>query len=115
VRQPPVADIRAVLDVVRRAGSVHYRKSEMPGDFLAWRRRVRQQARAEELSISVIRTADFVVVENRDWQPSGDDDLAVADVIEGVLTGNPIQFDEALQRRRRQRLRTVADHEVDRS
>ena len=51
VVQPPLTDYRAIIDAVRRSGSVHYLKDLVPGDFIAWRRRVRQFARAAGLRI----------------------------------------------------------------
>ena len=105
--QPAVTDYRRIIDVVRSRGSVHYPKVEIPGEFTGWRRGVRRAARAGDVSIGVIRTNDFVLVENRDYQVSEDDDLATADVIDARLTGRVLSYDDALHRRRRARLRVV--------
>lgn len=107
VNQPAITDIRGIIDAVRGRGSVHYPKTAVPGDFVEWRRRIRQQARAADLSISLTRSRHHVIVENRDWLPSADEDLATADVVDGVLTGKSVSFEEALKARRRQRLRLV--------
>ena len=86
---------------------MHYPKRAIPGDFLEWRRRVRRAARAGELRISVTRTADFVVVENREYEVSDDDLGATADVMAATLDGRMLTFAEALRARRRQRMRLV--------
>ena len=94
-----------IVDAARRDGSVHFPVESVPGEFVAWRRRVRQRARGDGLSISVIRAGGFVVVENREWERSEAEGSAVADVIQGVLTGDRVTYDDALHRRRRERLR----------
>jgi hypothetical protein len=73
VDQPPVTDYRAIIDAVRRHGSVHYPKASVPGEFTVWRRRLRQLARLAQIRISVIRGGDYVLVENRDFQVSDED------------------------------------------
>jgi hypothetical protein len=75
--------------------------------FAEWRRRVRQRARAVDLTISVLRSQDYVLVVNPEWEPTEDDSRAIADLVGGALTGTPLSFDEALRKRRRQRLRLV--------
>ncbi|WAX58546.1 hypothetical protein M6B22_07215 [Jatrophihabitans cynanchi] len=103
--RPAITDFGGIVDAARRDGSVHFPVESVPGDFVAWRRRVRQRARADALSISVIRAGGLVVVENREWESSDAEDSAVADVIAGVVTGDRVTYDEALYRRRRERLR----------
>jgi len=107
VNQPAVTDFAGIIDAVRSRGSVHYLKRSVPGDFAEWRRHVRQVARAGNVSISVTRSRDYVIVENRDWEPTEDEDLATADVIDGVFTGKPLSLNDALHARRRQRIRLV--------
>ena len=102
-----MTDFRAIIDAVRRHGSVHFAKAAVPGEFTVWRRGLRQFARAGDLRISVLRTSDFVVIENRDYEVSVDDDLALADVIGAHLIGGELCFDDALRARRRQRMRIV--------
>lgn len=104
-----MTDLRAIIDAVRRRGSVHYPKSAVPGEFTLWRRRLRQCARSGDLRISVLRTSDFVVIENCDYEVSEDDDLALTDVIGAHLTGGELSFNDALRARRRQRMRIVPD------
>ncbi|MDQ2749148.1 MAG: hypothetical protein M3Y44_06440 [Actinomycetota bacterium] len=106
-----VTDYRAVIDVVRRYGSVHYPKASVPGEFTVWRRRLRQVARLAQVRISVIRGADYVLVEIRDFQVSEEDNLATADVIQAHLVGRELSFDDALHARGRQRLRVVPHDE----
>ena len=107
VAQPPVTDHRAIIDAVRRTGSVHYLKDVVPEDFIVWRRRVRQYARAADLRISVTRSREYVIVENVDFESSDDDSRATADVIGAVFEGRSLSFDEALHAVRRQRMRVV--------
>jgi hypothetical protein len=103
--RPAITDFGGIVDAARRDGSVHFPVESVPGEFVAWRRRVRQRARGDGLSISVIRAGGLVVVENREWEPSEAEGSAVADVIQGVLTGDRVTYDDALHRRRRERLR----------
>ena len=107
VDRPPVTDSRRIVDFVRSRGSVHYAKAAVPGEFAAWRRKIREAARAGGLSVSIIRTNDFVVIESRDYEVSADEDLATADVIDAAIAGRALSFVDALHARRRQRLRVV--------
>ena len=107
VAQPPVSDYRAIIDAVRRHGSVHYLKVAVPAEFTVWRRRVRQVARIANLRISVTRSRDFVIIENLDFEFSDEDTLATHDVIEAHLNGQNLSFDDAVRARGRQRLRIV--------
>ena len=59
------------------------------------------------MRISVTRSVDFVIVENRDYETSDDDTLALNDVIDAHLRGQDLIYDQALHVRRRQRLRFV--------
>lgn len=114
VSQPGVIDFGGIVDAARRDGSVHFPLVSVPGDFVAWRRRLRQCARANGLSISVIRVSGIVVIENRDWEPSEAEGSAVTDVLDGVLTGTPVSYVDALHRRRREQLRLVDPATPDR-
>jgi hypothetical protein len=107
VTQPPVTDFHAIIDAVRRCGSVHYLKDVVPGEFTVWRRRVRQFARVADLRISVTRSRDYVIVENLDFEVSEEDKRAVVDVIGAVLDGRDLSFDDAVRARGWQRLRVV--------
>lgn len=109
---PDPHNVGGVIDLVRRAGSVHLLLDHVPGDLNTWRRTVRRQARAEQLRISIRRVASFVVIENLDYEVSSDSLSALADVLGGRLEGRVIEFDEALHARRRARLRLVADSEA---
>jgi hypothetical protein len=104
VAQPPVTDHRAIIDVVRRHGSVHYPPSAVPGEFILWRRQVRQVARLAGIRISVTRGVDFVLVENCDYEVSEEDSLATTDVIGAHILGRDLSFDDAVYARRRTRL-----------
>lgn len=66
--QPPVTDCRALIDAVRRRGSVHQVKDAVPGKFTVWRHRIRQFARAGELRIRVTSRRDYAIVENVDFR-----------------------------------------------
>lgn len=111
MREPHPTDIDRVVDVVRRTGSVHFLLDRVPGDFDSWRRAVRRQARAEQLRVSIRRVAEFVIIENLDYEVSADDMDALADVIGGRIEGRDVGFDEALHARRRARLRLVTGSE----
>ncbi len=105
VAQPPVTDYRAIIDALRRHGSVHYPRAAVPGEFTVWRRRLRQVARAAEVRISVARGVDYVLIENLDYEVSEEDSRALTDVIEAHILGRDLIFGDAVQARRRQRLR----------
>jgi len=105
--QPPVTGYRAIIDAVRRRGSVHYLKEAMPGEFAVWRRRVRQFARVADLKVSVTRSRDYVIVADVNFEVSDEASLAISDVIEAHLDGRDLLFDDAVRARRRQRLRVV--------
>jgi len=105
VTQPPVTDYRAIIDALRRHGSVHYPQTAVPGEFAVWRRRLRQVARLGKARISVSRGIDYVLIENLDFEVSEEDSLATTDVIEAHILGRDLTFDDAVHARRRQRLR----------
>jgi hypothetical protein len=105
VDQPPVTDYRAIVDALRRHGSVHFPRTAVPGEFAVWRRRLRQAARLAEVRISVTRGTDYIVIENLDYEVSDDDSRALTDVIEAHIFGRDLTFGDAVQARRRQRIR----------
>lgn len=115
VAQPPVTDYRAIIDAVRRNGSVHYPRSAVSGEFSVWRRQVRRVARLAGVRISVTRGVDFVLVENREYEVSEEDNLATTDVIEAHILGRDLSFDDAVHARRRTRLQLAPplDNETD--
>jgi hypothetical protein len=110
VAQPPVTDDHAIIDAVRRHGSVHYPTVAVPGEFTAWRRRLRQVARTADVTCSV----DYVLVEGRDYQISEEDTDTTTDVIEAHLLGQQLTFEQALRARRRQRMRLAPTLECGR-
>src|SRR6476620_5748807 len=93
VTQPPVTDYRAIIDALRRHGSVHYPQAAVPGEFAVWRRRLRQVARLGKARISVSRGIDYVLIENLDFEVSEEDSLATTDVIEAHILGRDLTFD----------------------
>lgn len=107
VRHPHPTDIAGLIETVRHEGTVHYAKQSVPADFLQWRREVRTAARAQQLRVSITRTADFVIVENRDYEVSDDDRRASTDVIAATLAGQTLSFDDAVRARRRQRMHLI--------
>ena len=48
---------------------------------------------------------DYMLIENLDYEVSDEDSLALTDVIEAHILGRDLTFDDAVQARRRQRLR----------
>jgi hypothetical protein len=102
-----MTDFGAIVDAVRTTGALHYSRSSVPTEFVAWRRRLRQAAQVAGLSIRVVRTTDYVVVESRDYEISEDEEGATADVIGGFMVGHRVTYDDALYARRRQRMSVV--------
>jgi hypothetical protein len=111
VVQPSVTDFRAILDALRRHGSVHYPRSAVPGEFTVWRRRLRQVARGAQVRISVTRGADYVLVENLDYEVGVEESRALTDVIEAHILGGESTFGDAVHARRRQRIRLAPSPE----
>lgn len=103
--QPPVTDFRAIIDALRRHGSVHYPRTAVPGEFTVWRRRLREVAPAAQVRISVTRGLDYVLIENLDYEVSVEDSRALTDIIEAHIVGRDLTFDDAVHARRRQRIR----------
>jgi hypothetical protein len=108
---PSVIDHRAIIDAVRRHGSVHYPRIAVAGEVTVWRRRLRQIARLAGMRISVIRGSDYVIIESCDYQVSEDESFALTDVIEAHILGRELSFEQAAHARRRQCLQVVAPPE----
>jgi hypothetical protein len=81
----------------------------VPGEFVSWRRSLRQAAKAIDLRISVIRASGLVVVVYPDHEESEDERHAMADVIDAVYRGEKLTHEDAVRRRGRQRLTAVND------
>ena len=90
---------------------MHYRLDVLPEEFNTWRLKLRRLARAGAVRISVIRQPEFVIVENKDYEPGEDEFHAVADVIQGVFDGTQVTYEEAVRSCGRQRLRLVPSSE----
>jgi hypothetical protein len=105
VVQPLVSDYRAIIAALRRYGSVTYPRTAVPGEFTVWRRGLRQFARTAGVRISVTRGIDYVLIENCDFEVSEEDSLALTDVLEAHILGRDLTFGDAVQARRRRRLR----------
>jgi hypothetical protein len=65
-------------------------------------------ARVANVWISVTRSVGFVIVENRDYQMSDEDSLALNDVIDAHLSGKELTINQAVQTPRRERVRLVS-------
>lgn len=116
--RPSVSDTIGIAEFIRLRGSVDYPLEAVPGDFVIWRRKIRQEAKGLRIRVSVIRSGDIVVVHNPDHEPSQDELRATMEVM-GFLTSDllgpsdraPVNltFDDALHAQRRARLRVVQD------
>ena len=109
--RPPVHDTVGIVDEVRRHGSVHYPIESVPGDFILWRRKIREEAKRTGMRVSVIRSSGLVLVHNPDHEETDEEMQASADVMGGLLTGEHVTYEEALRKRARQRLRLVRNDE----
>lgn len=118
VELPDVGDPAAVVDYVRRRGSILVAQPSIGGDFLDWRRRVRRAARDVGIRISVRRDDDTVLVYHPDHEVTDAEKRAVMDAIASVMSTDDsaptVTYDEALQRRRRENLRLVRDDDEPR-
>ena len=104
------SDVPGVVDQLVHKGAAVFSLSAIPGDFMEWRRRVRQAARARELRVSITRSDGmFVLVDNLDYEVPDDQRNALADVIGARLAGQQVSYEDALYARRRSRLRLVRD------
>jgi hypothetical protein len=112
--RPPVSDTTAIVNYVRNRGSVDYPLESVPGEFVVWRRRLRLEAKDLGMRVSVRRLTGLLVVLNPDHVPSEDEKRALMDVMNALSAqmlgseDSPVPtFEQALERRRRQRLRVV--------
>lgn len=106
---PDPQDVAAVIARVRSDGSVMWSSGAMPGDFLAWRRRVRSAARQAGLRISVRRLNEIVFVEHLDHVVTDDQHSALTKVVGAQIEGQQITWHEALHQAGRDRIRAVPD------
>lgn len=116
--RPPVSDTIGIAEFVQSRGSVDYPLEAVPGDFVLWRRKIRDEAKRLDIQVSVIRSGDIVLVHNPDHEPS-QDELRATMAVMGSLASDllaasdqppaALTFDEALHREQRARLRVVSD------
>lgn len=107
VARPHVRDFAAVVDALRRDGAVYWPFDEMPADFADWRRSARRAARAAGLRVSIRRGERHFWIEHVDHEQTEDERWAVADVMDAVLRGQTLSFEDAVRARARQRIRLV--------
>lgn len=108
-RRPHLRDYAAVVDALRRDGAVYWPLEDLPADYTGWRRQVRKAARAADLRVSIRRGERHFWVEHVDHEQTEDERWAVADVMDAVLRGGPLSFEDALKARARQRMRLITD------
>jgi hypothetical protein len=104
---PLITDIAGIIGALRREGCVFWPLCELPEDFAAWRREVRQAAKAADLRISVRRGERYFLVEHLDHELTEDEQLVMTDVMDATSRGRSLSFETALKARARQRLRVV--------
>lgn len=116
--RPSVSDIIGIAEFIRVRGSVDYPLEAVPGDFVLWRRKIRQEVKRLGIRVSVVRSGDIVLILNPDHEPSHDELRATMSVMGSLasdLLGPSDQspanltFDDALRREQRARLRVVKD------
>jgi uncharacterized protein with von Willebrand factor type A (vWA) domain len=109
---PPVINPAGIVEHVRKRGSLAYPLEALPHDFANWRLQLRRHARAAGMRISVIRGSDHVFVLDPDHEPTPETLRAVVEAIASAVIDDPaeqIDYDQALEKQRRQRLRIVPD------
>ena len=111
VREPTPFDPRAVVDFVRARGSVAFPSASLPPDFLDWRRNLRRAAKQIDMRISVLQRADVVWVLNPDYEPSDAEMAAIMDVVGSLVEPETVDFETALHRQHRNRLRVVPEED----
>jgi hypothetical protein len=104
---PPITDTARIIGALRREGCILWPLSQLPEDFVGWRREVRRAAKAADLRISVRRGERYFLVEHLDHELTEDEQLAMTDVVDAALRGKSLPFEAALKARGRQRLRAV--------
>lgn len=104
---PDPRDTGAVLDHVRREGSVMWPLAALPDDFLGWRRRIRAAAREATLRISVRRVGELAFIEHVDHVVTDDQNSAMSKIIGAHLDGRTISWDDAVHESARDRMNLV--------
>jgi hypothetical protein len=107
MRRPLITDTAGIIGSLRREGCVVWPLSQLPEDFVGWRREVRRAAKAADLRISVRQGERYVLVEHLEHELTEDEQLAMTDVLDATLRGKSLSFETALKARGRQRLRMV--------
>jgi hypothetical protein len=107
MRRPLVTDTAGIIGALRREGCIVWPLSQLPADFVGWRRELRRAARAADLRISVRRGERYFMVEHLEHELTEDEQLAMTDVVDAALRGKSLPFETALKARGRQRLRMV--------
>ena len=113
MNRPAITDTAGIADATRRNGSVDYYFDDIPGDFIAWRRRIRQAATKAGRRVSVHRIGPLVLIYDPDHLPTvAQKAPAVRAVTAKILGDEPdVVYDEELHRRHRARMRIVRDDE----
>jgi hypothetical protein len=112
VDHPSIGDVRAVVETVRRRGSVYYPLDALSGDFATWRRRIWAEADRAGVRVSVRRVNQLVLVYDPDRDPPDGLLDAVADLTDELLTGERLDHEQASRNEGRPRLRIVRDDEM---
>lgn len=107
VVRPRVRDFAAIVDALRRDGAVYWPFEQLPADFAGWRRSAWRAARAADLRVSIRRGERHFWIEHVDHEQTEDARWAVADVMDAVLRGETVSFEDAVKARARQRIRLV--------
>ena len=107
MRRPLITDTAEIIGALRHEGCVVWPLSQLPEDFVGWRREVRRAAKAADLRISVRRGERYFLVEHVDHELAEDEQLAMTDVMDATLSGKSLPYETALKARGRQRLRVV--------
>jgi hypothetical protein len=113
--RPPITDPDAIVDYLRQRGLVDFLLSDVPPAREDWQRSIREAAEQAGFDILILPARELIILLNPHHVPSRDEVGALADVLNSwneadAGTGEePIGFDDALEQRRRRRLRPVVD------